>query len=76
MVDKDMNGLFSSTNETDIRYPNLCQACQWVADLSHYEAQLVIWAYKHHISQIDNKRVADFGSAKHIIDQAYRYRNT
>jgi hypothetical protein len=71
-----MNGLFSSANEADIRYPNLCQACQWVANLSLYEAQLVIWAYKNHIAQIDSKRVTNFGGAQHIIDQAYRYRNT
>ena len=71
-----MNGLFSSANEADIRYPNLCQACQWVADLSLNEARLVIWAYKHHVFQIDNKRVANFGGAKHVIDQAYRHRNT
>jgi len=71
-----MKGLFSSSDEADDRYPNLCHACQWIANLSPSEARLVIWAYKHHISQIDSKRVRSFGGAEHIINQAFRYRNT
>lgn len=71
-----MNRLLFSASEMESRYPNLIRACQWTGHLTASEAHLVLWAVKNNIADpLGSKRVALFGSPKHLISQAVRTRN-